>query len=475
MMSFRKESPSRGNGGVRREMPAGRVASQARSAAEAVVSVLSSCLGGRRAADRCLHEYCSRNHQLGSRDRRLISETLFSVLRWWGWLRKLAPVSFRQALEQGAAEPPVHPDQWNGVLAAAWVLENRFDFPPCVCNWLRDARLYPELFQGLSPETPVAERRRNLRPFFQEHPMPALALEELLPEWTAQELSPLPEGASFKTLVEWMQKRPPVWLRAQGLPPRELSRQLLQETQGAARPAPHALMHDALFLKNTAPALQNTAVFRNGGFEIQDLASQAVGLVCDPRAGQQWWDACAGGGGKTLHLAQLMKNRGILEATDLREAALEEIRLRARRGHFGNIRMKTWQGNGTPQNFRDRFDGVLVDTPCSCSGTWRRNPGRRWNTTRDSLEEFARLQAQILRAAAPAVKPGGTLVYSTCSMIARENQKVVEDFLDENPQFILTPHTDPVTGKTSGGMTQHWPWDGDCDAMFTAKLTRRRV
>lgn len=474
-MSFRKESSPSSSGSARREMPAGRVASQARATAEAVVSVISSCLGGKRPADRCLHEYCARNHQLGSRDRRLISETLFSVLRWWGWLRKLAPVSFQQALERGDANLPVHPDQWSGVLAAAWVLENRFDFPPCATNWLRDERLYPELFQGLSPETPVADRRRNLRPFFQDRPMPALTLEELLPDWVAQELSPLPEGTSFKSLVEWMQKRPPVWLRAQCLPPEELSRQLFQETQGAVKLIPHALMHDALSLKNTAPALQNTAAFRNGGFEIQDLASQAVGLVCDPRAGQQWWDACAGGGGKTLHLAQLMKNRGILEATDLRESALEEIHLRARRGHFGNIRMKTWQGNATPQNFRDRFDGVLVDTPCSCSGTWRRNPDRRWNTPHDSIEEFARLQAQILRAAAPAVKPGGTLVYSTCSMLTRENQKIVEDFLDENPQFILTPHQDPITGKTSDGMTQHWPWDGNCDAMFTAKLTRRRT
>ncbi len=458
-------------------MPPGRVATQARSAAQAVVWILARCLGQHRPADRCLHDYCTRNHQLGSRDRRILSETLFSVLRWWGWLQKLAPENFLRAWQEGAQELPEHFDEWAPVLSAAWVLENRFDFPPAVMAWLRQAGLYPELFQGLSPETPVAERRRHLRPFFSHRPMPSLVLEELVPPWLSQELSPLPEGTSLSTLVEWLQKRPPVWIRSQERNETDalsLPQRLLQESPQPLRLLPHPRMPQAFCLRYNGANLRGTQAFREGAFEVQDLASQAVGYVCAPRPGQQWWDACAGGGGKSLQLAQEMKNRGIVEATDLRASKLEELKLRARRGGFSNIRLREWQGLSTPEAFRERFDGVLVDTPCSCSGTWRRTPDGRWNTTRESLQEFSRLQRQILEAAAPGVRPGGILVYSTCSMLKAENQDVVEAFLDAHPQFILTPHQDPITGTPSLGMTQHWPWDGDCDAMFTAKMTRRK-
>ena len=455
-----------------------RAATQARSAAQAVVWVMARCLGQHRPADRCLHDYCTQNHQLGARDRRIISETLFSVLRWWGWLQKLAPQRFLEAWKEGAQDLPDHTDGWEALLAAAWVLENRFDFPPAVMAWLRSAELYPELFQGLPADIPVAERRRNLRPFFRSQAMPPLSLEELLPPWLPRELTPLPSDIPFSTLVEWLQKRPPVWLRCQEEDPRAeatLPLRLAQEfPQSPLRLAPHPKLPHAFCLRYTGANLRGTQAFREGRFEVQDLASQAVGFVCAPRPGQQWWDACAGGGGKSLQLAYLMKNRGVVEATDLRTTKLEELKLRARRGGFSNIRLREWQGTHTPEAYRDRFDGVLVDTPCSCAGTWRRTPDGRWNTTEESLQEFSRLQRQILEAAAPAVKPGGTLVYSTCSMLKAENQDVVDAFLDAHPQFILTPHIDPVTGKTCLGMTKHWPWDGDCDAMFTAKMTRRK-
>ena len=455
-----------------RPLSVNRAASQGRATAEAVVAVMAQCLGEKRPADRCLHDYCAKNHQLGSRDRRIISETLFSVLRWWGWLQKLAPEKFVEAWKAGEKELPVHSSDWSGVLAAAWLLENRFELPSAIMFLLRDAGLYPELFQNIAADTPVAGRRRYLRPFFQNKAMPALTLEELLPAWVPAELAPECQ-VDYGQLIEWMQRRPPVWIRTQCSDLEYLKRQMEDESGGAVKLLAHPQMPNAFCIRHAGANLRGLSAFQGGAFEVQDLASQAVGFVCAPRPGQQWWDACAGGGGKSLHLACLMKNRGCVEATDLRAFKLEELKLRARRGHFGNIRMKEWQGKSTPPAYRDRFDGVLVDTACSCGGTWRRTPDGRWNTTPEQLAEFVALQTQLLEAASGGVRPGGTLVYSTCSMFRRENQGVVEAFLDAHPEFVLTPHEEPITGKSSSGMTQVWPWDGDCDAMFTAKMTRR--
>ncbi len=454
-----------------RPMPANRVASQARITAHVVLEVLGETLFRKRPADRCLHAKFQANHQLGSRDRRIISETLFSVLRWWGWLQKLAPASFVSAWKNDQQMPALHTADWYGVFSAAWLLENRFDLPPSVMSWLRDAGLYPELFAEIPEDTPAHVRRKYLCPFFKREPMPALPYEELIPAWVPEFLAP-EEEVDLKQLVEWEQRRPPVWLRTQNGNADDIASAIEGESEGSAKPKASSTVPGALCVRHAGANFRNLPSFLAGKFEIQDLASQCVAHVAAPKPGQQWWDTCAGGGGKTLHLASLMQNRGTVLATDLRAAALDELKLRARRAKFGNIRTKTWQGEPVPQ-FKERFDGVLVDTPCSCSGTWRRTPDGRWNTTPEQLEKFTTLQLQLLTNAAQAVKPGGTLVYSTCSMLRAENQGVVEKFLAANPDFVLTPHANPIDGKPTLGMSQIWPWQGDCDAMFTAKMTRR--
>ena len=456
-------------------MAASRIITQARTTSQFILDALFHSLLEHKPADRCLRNIFAANHQLGSRDRRIIGETLFSVLRWWGWLRKLAPAYFLKALEANDTSAPIHVSDWNGVLSASWFLENRFDLPPSVMHWLREAGLYPELFADSPEDAPITARRKYLRPFFQKAKleMPPLALEELLPEWVSDQIAP-EENVDFKKLVEWMQRRPPVWIRSQIADNDRLRAALEDESLDSVRPIQHLRLRGAFRITHAGANLRALPTFRNGGFEIQDLASQCVAIVCNPAPGEQWWDACAGGGGKALHLAWLMKNRGIVDASDLREFKLEELRLRARRDHFNNIRTKVWKGTrkDAPQN---RYDGVLVDTPCSCSGTWRRTPDGRWNTRPESLGEFTALQTQLLDAGALAVKPGGTLVYSTCSMFRTENQAIVEAFLENHPDFILAPHENPLDGTESDGMTQIWPWQGDCDAMFSAKLTKRKT
>jgi 16S rRNA (cytosine967-C5)-methyltransferase len=454
---------------VSSDIPSKRIEGHARACAAVVAELLAQTLLDKRPADRSLANMLYKNRQLGARDRRIISETLFSVLRWWGWLRHLAPTKFTDALAAGserAALPPLPLQHWYGCLAAAWFLDGRSDLPPSARWWLYQAGIARQRIKDVPAELPLRERRRCLRGFYPDGaPLPAFVEEDLLPSWCQAELAcsrPLSE------LIEWQQRRAPVWLRAQTADVDRLCGELSKAEIKVER---HARMRSALRISFSGLNLRTLPAFRAGRFEVQDLASQTVAQVCAPQPGELWWDACAGGGGKTLHLAWLMKGKGSVLASDIRAHKLQELKLRARRAQFPNIRCKEWRGVPVPR-YNKLFHGVLVDTSCSCSGTWRRNPDGRWNSSAAELDELSALQTTLLGNAAQAVKSGGTLVYATCSMFKRENQDVVEHFLQSNPDFALLPFCCPLTGENCTGMQQLWPWDGDCDAMFIAKMRR---
>ncbi|MFA7232442.1 MAG: RsmB/NOP family class I SAM-dependent RNA methyltransferase, partial [Victivallaceae bacterium] len=293
------------------------------------------------------------------------------------------------------------------------------------------------------------------------------SLEGLLPEWTYQLLPP---GVNHLELIRWFQQRPPLWLRGQGCEIDSLANKLKFRGLNVKK---HPFMTQSLCAENPAVSLYSLEEFRKGLFEVQDLASQVIGLTCAPKAGERWWDACAGAGGKTLQLADIMQRKGSVIASDIREYKLEDLRKRARRAGFPNIMCKEWDGKALRKKQQEKFDGVLVDAPCSCSGTWRRNPDARWTTSPDELIEMAELQLRILNNAASGVKPGGTLVYATCSIFAAENTGVVESFLAQNPEYALESFSNPMNGRQTNGTVQIFPWEGDCDAMFAARFRRR--
>lgn len=160
-------------------------------------------------------------------------------------------------------------------------------------------------------------------------------------------------------------------------------------------------------------------------------------------------------------------------ASDIREYKLEDLRLRARRAGFPNIMTRAWDGKAPRRRQQGKFDGVLVDAPCSCSGVWRRNPDGRWKMRPGEIAEMAALQREILDAASGGVRPGGVLVYATCSIFEAENQGVVLDFLAGHPDFVLDSFPHPLTGENLSGMMAVLPGMGDCDSMFAARLRRR--
>jgi 16S rRNA (cytosine967-C5)-methyltransferase len=218
--------------------------------------------------------------------------------------------------------------------------------------------------------------------------------------------------------------------------------------------------------------LFRTSEFHAGEFEVQDLSSQAVGLICAPRSKETWWDACAGEGGKMLHLSDLMENRGLIWASDRVAWRLAQLKRRAARAGVFNYRAVAWDG-GPRLPTKTKFDGVLVDAPCSGIGTWHRNPHARWTTTAEDVKELSDVQQRILRHAAAAVKPGGKLVYAACTLADLETTRVVEGFERHCGKFERLAVRNPLApGLTPGRILSLWPQESGGNGMCVAAWVR---
>jgi 16S rRNA (cytosine967-C5)-methyltransferase len=163
---------------------------------------------------------------------------------------------------------------------------------------------------------------------------------------------------------------------------------------------------------------------------------------------------------------------GSIISSDIRSNALEELTKRAQRAHFNGISVARWKSDALPVP-ADHFDGVLVDAPCSCTGTWRRNPDMRWLDGVEAVADKAALQLDILSRSSHAVKADGILVYATCSLSPLENQDVVTAFLQQHPEFTLTPIRHPFTGEQTEMLTV-WPFEANSDGMFVARMLRSK-
>jgi len=269
------------------------------------------------------------------------------------------------------------------------------------------------------------------------------------------------DRAALERFVLRHETRPPVWLRM---------------NDEAAAPKVEAELRDRGFRverRGRALAVEGRTslfmldAFREGRFEIQDLASQAIGDAVPLRAGEMIWDACAGGGGKSIQLstAPELAGHGAVYASDNRAYKLDEVKRRARRAGVSNIRTIAWQGIELPAFGREverrgGFYSVLVDAPCSATGTWRRNPDAMFRFRLAALPSLVALQGRLLSSASRAVRPGGHLVYATCSFFVEENEEVVERFREAHTAFALSSQ------RAYGNPEE------DSDATFVAVLQR---
>ena len=207
--------------------------------------------------------------------------------------------------------------------------------------------------------------------------------------------------------------------------------------------------------------------WNQGHIEIQDAASQQLSDVLETKPGQIVWDACAGGGGKTMSIAARLQNKGAVYASDIREYKLLETKRRAKKAAFHNVRTFPWDGSKPPKlslevHRRGGFDSVFVDAPCSSLGTMRRNPDARVRLSRKEIVELTKIQQQLLTQASRVVKVGGALVYATCSWLPSENEDVVNAFLESAEGKAFTLEKQQIFGCP----------DMDSDTMFAARLVR---
>ena len=358
-------------------------------------------------ADAALREYLVANRTLGAVGKRSVSRAVFTYFRWLNWLDRGESLQKR-------------------VLAAVGY-QARFDKDPASVK------------------------------------LEALA-SRAVPPWLGGEMD-LPAA-----YLRRLQQEPALWIRAKAAALEATARDL----GSCERPRlPAALSTPERFsaLRYRGPDdLHKAAGFQSGAFEIQDLSSQLVGHACDPRPGETWWDACAGEGGKSLHLSDLMQNKGILWATDRSVRRLSVLKKRAARAGMFNYRTAAWSG-AAPAPFRTPCDGVLLDAPCSGVGTWQRNPHARWTTSIDDVRELTAVQGVLLGNAARSVKVGGRLVYSVCTLTRSETDGVADTFEASHRDFEPAPL--PVSAAGAPRLLL-LPQDVDANGMFVAAWKRVR-
>jgi 16S rRNA (cytosine967-C5)-methyltransferase len=227
--------------------------------------------------------------------------------------------------------------------------------------------------------------------------------------------------------------------------------------------------------------LGGLAAFRKGLVEVQDEGSQLAALLVGARPGMRVADFCAGAGGKTLALAAAMENHGRLVACDVSARRLEHAARRLRRAGVNNVERRSFAGERDKwvKRHAGGFDRVLVDAPCLGTGTWRRNPGDKWRTAPDDLAELVVRQQQILRSAARLVRPGGRLVYATCSLLCEEDEAQAEALLAAAPEFCLVPAAhawnETIGGAAPGGgrYLRLTPAQHGTDGFFVAIFERQ--
>lgn len=415
---------------------------------DACAAALGEVLSFKYPADAVLSRFFREHPQVGQRDRATIAETVYAVLRRSRLLERLTG----GAPPRGATPRDAVLAAWAGLLGA-----NLRELEPVA----RKAELKQ-----------LAEIKRGV------HAPQPFEIDCDLPDWLIERLRSRFDDAGLLELARGLQRPAPLDLRVNLA---RISREAVLarfEADGiGAVQTPYSPAGVRLAGK---PAVNRHPLFGDGLIEVQDEGSQLLCYLVAPRRGDMVVDFCAGAGGKTLALGMLMRSTGRLYAFDVSDRRLAHFKPRLARSGLSNVHPQRIESERDPRIGRlaGKIDRVLVDSPCSGLGTLRRNPDLKWRQTPADVEELSRKQAAILASAAKLLKPGGRLVYATCSILTEENDSVVKAFLASNQDFALRPAGEILSQERidlhMGAYLELWPHLHGTDGFFAAVLERRR-
>ncbi|RBA28243.1 RsmB/NOP family class I SAM-dependent RNA methyltransferase [Flavobacterium tibetense] len=346
-------------------------------------------------ADKAVARALKKDKRWGSADRKFVAETIYEIVRWKRLYAEIAEVR----------EPYDRDNVWR--IFAVWAVLRGINLPDWKYFEDTPSRKIKGKFDELS----------RVRKFKESIPdwMDELGVKELGEEKWSKELAAQNQQAQVILRVNTLKTT------------KEKLRALLMDLDIETNPVKD--YEDALVLKERANVFM-TQAFKDGLFEVQDASSQLVAYFLDVQPGMRVVDTCAGAGGKTLHLASLMQNKGQLIAMDLYESKLKQLKLRAKRNGAFNIEPRVIESSKTIKKLHEKADRVLIDAPCSGLGVMKRNPDSKWKLQPEFIDNIKKVQEEVLQNYSKIVKPGGKLVYATCSVLPSENEEQIKKFLN---------------------------------------------
>ena len=356
-----------------------------------------------RHADKVIEGALRSHPRWGARDRRFVAEMTYEIVRHW---RRVCYLAYPHRDERFSGEGGSYGANKTEIQAIVDLSLVEFGWLPQGANSLAGSPTYP-----------------------------TAAVANSFPDWLDQRGSQIWKG-DWKRVCEALNQTARVCLRANLIKTdREtLAKRFLEESQIATLPI--AEVQDGLVLEKRTNVFA-TDLFKQGMFEVQDGSSQRVVELLNPQPGEKVIDACAGAGGKTLHLASRMNNRGRIWALDVVPKKLEELALRARRAGASNIEAREITSTKVIKRLDGVADALLLDVPCSGIGVLRRNPDTKWKLTPEDIVKLRELQSYILQNYTRMLRTGGRLVYATCSLLPEENEIQIQEFMKSNPGWKL--------------------------------------
>ncbi len=378
----------------------------------AVIDALHLIFNEEEYADKVVQKTLKRDKRWGVRDRKFIAETLYEMVRHKRLYNEIAGTKNHYSLD----------NLWKNF--TVWAILKGYKLP----DWDQFKGVPARRIKGKFDEL------QNNRKF-----------RESVPDWL-DELGEKELGDEWEKELRELNQKAKVILRVNTL---KTNKKLLQKI---------LLSEDIQteFLKNQPDALLLTErknvfvtdAFKRGLFEVQDASSQLVAPFLDVKPGMRVVDTCAGAGGKTLHLASLMENKGQIIALDIYESKLKELKRRARRDGVHNVDIRPIESSKTIKKLKNSADRVLIDAPCSGLGVLKRNPDSKWKLQPEFIEKIKKTQAEILDNYSKIVKNGGKMVYATCSILPSENEEQIGKFLKNHPEFKLVNEQKVSPAKT---------------------------